>query len=939
MNEDVLDYLFKWAQDTGYKYSREDFVKLIQSNDKVLNRAFEFAQSSKKPYKKDINSFALLVGRTKPQGTQPEPVAIEQTAKAEPTTTEPAKVEPQMTETVTAKVEEPVKESVVEEKPAIQVKEVEAPKEEVVKKEIPKEALNQNIIPITEKTEVKSVETPSDKLVVKSEKKEEVKEQPKPEGKPQMEVKDVTKEEPKNLKVKSLDEKVIEEKNLNIKDVTKEESDKLKVKNNNTKTKFKDKNDYSIVGSGFGYSYEESKKHDQSHVERKNFKNKEVLKLATIRKENNNSIKDFTVGYDKKNNKWYSYDVLSSGKKYDQWEEVKSDKLISLLNNKFKDVTENKQLETKDFRKLASDPMPDAIIIDSYFKITPEKSIKPFGENGPTVYFDDEENEYFTKENGERKVIEKGSDKYNKIINKVIDLISKQPIENSLDCPPGSSECSNKENNDKTQEFIMDKDYFNLLGSWTQKEGNLANHLDEINKNYTEEEAIKKDGLALFVINRDTKSDYKIDDPKIKQYRNKVFYINETPPSSKRFSIYYLDDSNKSYIYDNDTGAIMKQFDDKVDLPTGGMTNVWGTIPVDNPEYKKTRDLIELVKNKKEKGSKNTFVPLTTTPGIPEWSPIPNKNTSEQPQIQVKEVTEQPKAEVKVEPKMEVKGVKEEKSETPKYKRYSFKGSKPDKLPMNVNTKDIIDIPDELRYKKQPEIEKKEGLYTYDDMKFDLENNPPAFLINSGEYNIDNNIKYEKLSPSEILEKDIFSGKNIKLERNVDLNFPDPPGIVLKKEKIEGKEVYPSYDKNNDKWYFYQEGSDKNNWTEVKSGAIKTMLNAKYKTDKHNTAIDKKSLYVKPKEDNISERQQSEIQRRKSALIYNVYIPYMIQNYDNLTEEQKNKFHKQLFEDSNVKAFASLPVSSEYPYSDMWNKVNEIYENEFKKANKVYNKK
>lgn len=296
---------------------------------------------------------------------------------------------------------------------------------------------------------------------------------------------------------------------------------------------------------------------------------------------------------------------------------------------------------------------------------------------------------------------------------------------------------------------------------------------------------------------------------------------------------------------------------------------------------------------------------------------------------------EQPKPEEK--PQMEVKDVTEKKSETPKYRAYSFKGSKPDELPMNVDTKDIISIPDELKYKKQPEIEKKEGIYTYDDMKFDLENNPPAFLINTGELNIDNNIKYEKLSPSEILEKDIFKGKNIKLERNVDLNFPDPPGVVLKKEKIAGKEVYPSYDKKNDKWYFYQEGSDKNNWTEVKSGTIKTMLNSKYKTDKHNTEIDKKSLYVKPKQDDPSNK--SEIQRRKSALIYNVYLPYMIQNYDNLTEEQKNKFHKQLFENPDVRTFASNPVDPEYPYSDMWNKVHKIYENEWRKANKGFNEK
>jgi hypothetical protein len=188
------------------------------------------------------------------------------------------------------------------------------------------------------------------------------------------------------------------------------------------------------------------------------------LNIGTVRKENGEDKKDISIGYDKTKNKWYSYDFQKSGKEYDQWEEVKSDKLISFLNNEFKDITENKSIAPMDFRKLQSDYMPDAKIVDLYLRINPEKSFKPFGENGQTVYFDEKENEYFTKEKGERNVIEKGSEKYNQIQTKIIDLASKQPKENNLDCPPGESNCSNKDNFDASYNFLSYADSFNRLG-------------------------------------------------------------------------------------------------------------------------------------------------------------------------------------------------------------------------------------------------------------------------------------------------------------------------------------------------------------------------------------------------------------------------------------------------------------------------------------------
>lgn len=388
--------------------------------------------------------------------------------------------------------------------------------------------------------------------------------------------------------------------------------------------KFKDKSDYVNLDFKKEYDFEKDKVYDSNHVERKNFKDKQVLRLGTVRKKDGDKRNDLSIGYDKSKNKWFSYDFRKSGKEYDTWEEVKSDKLISFLNNEFKDVTENKQIEAKDFRKLESDYMPDvenkAKIAEFYFKITPEKSIKPFGDKGPTVYFDEKENEYFTKDKEGRNVIEKGSEKYNQIQNKIVDLASKQPVENNLDCPPGSSDCSNKDDFDESYKFFKSKDPFNAFGYYTQKEGNLATHLDEKVKNYNNQEwGGYTDDLKLLFLNRESKKDYKSDDPTIKKYKNKVFYIGETPPTSKRFSIYYLDDSNKSYIYDNETKSIMKELDSRVNLTTG-RKKAWESILVESPEYKEARDAIEFIKYKKIKGNRSTSIPtFNPVPETPEW--------------------------------------------------------------------------------------------------------------------------------------------------------------------------------------------------------------------------------------------------------------------------------------------------------------------------------
>ena len=243
MEEEVVDYLYKWALSDGFKKSKEDFVKLLQTNDEVLSYAFEFAQ--KDGFKKDKNALGALVGRTttaapvattepaktevvaattEPTKTEPAKIEVAKTEPAKieiatttttPAKTEPAKTEPAVTvaaETAPAKTE-PAKE--LSNKPlgtvkaeSIPQREVEMPvadtnkmppmmvreaapvAEEEPKKELP---VSTGLTPITEKTEVKAVETPSGKMVIKSEKKEEaVKAE-----EPKIEVKEVTKEEPK----------------------------------------------------------------------------------------------------------------------------------------------------------------------------------------------------------------------------------------------------------------------------------------------------------------------------------------------------------------------------------------------------------------------------------------------------------------------------------------------------------------------------------------------------------------------------------------------------------------------------------------------------------------------------------------------------------------------------------------------------------------------
>jgi len=448
MREDYIDFLFYLAKQEKYPGSRDEFVEKIQTDDSYFKYALYMARNNKDQYKGTDEEFSIAIGKTKPQSTQPETVATEETAKAEPTTTEPAKVEPtkvepQATETVTAKVEEPVKE-------------VEAPKDEVVKKEMP---IGENLLPITEKTEVKSVETPSNKLVVKSEKKEEVKEKPKPEGKPQMQVKDITKEEPKNLKVKLRD------------------------------------------------------------------------------------------------------------------------------------------IETVPFE--------------------PSKKYKPYGEKGPDVYYYEDYDQYVIKEGDKNIIAKKGSDKYNELDSKIGESV-KGTKYGKGECPEYQGGCP--KNIDEVREYFQKKGRGSYETIIVDKEANLVEEIDGF----------------LTQLNPETKKIERLEYPSsmIESYESGEYkrigktrrYVAEEPPKSERFSIYKpFGENGRSFIYDNNTEVIMQETDDKIMSKDGKPMTTWIDIPMPEPEYKEAKALIEGLKFQKEKGSKNTFVPLTTTPGMQEWSPIPNK--------------------------------------------------------------------------------------------------------------------------------------------------------------------------------------------------------------------------------------------------------------------------------------------------------------------------
>lgn len=216
-------------------------------------------------------------------------------------------------------------------------------------------------------------------------------------------------------------------------------------------------------------------------------------------------------------------------------------------------------------------------------------------------------------------------------------------------------------------------------------------------------------------------------------------------------------------------------------------------------------------------------------------------------------------------------------------------------IPTDIKVKEVEAPSDKMVIK----TEDKKEMPSYDDLGIEKGTNFVANLP----YTLPKNIEYEKKSPNELVSylSDEFGmhNTNVKLNRNVSLRYPDPPGKVFKKQNINGKEVYSSYDENNDKWYTFTEESKNNNWNEVTSSPIKTMLNSKFliKDDLYNKRnIKDKSIIDIPTED-----ERNLIERTRRSVYQNIYIPYLLKNEDKLSDDNVEKLQKALENIANPK--------------------------------------
>jgi hypothetical protein len=511
--------------------------------------------------------------------------------------------------------------------------------------------------------------------------------------------------------------------------------------------------------------------------------------------------------------------------------------------------------------KVESEKGPTTVEVPSFAVPEPRKKYKPYGEKGPDVYYSEDYDQYIIKDGDNRTVVEKGSGKYEEIENN-INNITRKIKESIEDCPESKGGCP--KNLRAVSTYFANKYY---LG----QENEFGDKFDEkINK----AKIIDDEGaLANFI-------DKAYDGRSVKWIENEDYYDNnryggyyytaEEPPKSKRFSVYKpYGNENTSIIFDNNTEAILKETDDKILSEDKKPLTTWVKISPDESEYKELKSIIEGINYKKEKGVKNTYVAPTISTGIPttEWSQV-----KEVPAVSDKMVI---KSEAKVEPK-----------------------------PV-----------EEVKMEVKP-VEEVKGIPSYDDLGINTEKDPGAFL----DATFDKNTKFEKMSPSELIEKDVLTrrGSRIKLERNKSLRYPDPPGTVFQKEKVGERELYSSYDETNNKWYIYDENSSKDNWTEVKKGPIETLLFSKF-FEGGNAYLNEKGRPIQSKEDYNSEEETQKMRKIREGILLNKYLPYVMKNYDNLSNEQKEKLKKDLGVYDDL-----LPKYIKYsdPNLDFWMNVN-----------------
>ena len=267
-----------------------------------------------------------------------------------------------------------------------------------------------------------------------------------------------------------------------------------------------------------------------------------------------------------------------------------------------------------------------------------KKKYKPYGEKGPDVYYSEHFDQFIIKDGNERTIVSKGSPKYNEIENKLVQLVGATKEGKGKCTTPPFIGCS--PNKTALNEFLYYKGDVEANGYRSTDEGGLIEELDGRKK------TIENKGESLWSIYNNNSNDGIGD----------IYYANEEPPKSDRFVIYKPYGDDKTLIYDKESGAILKQLDDKAPIidankeaspiydtkgniikkqsnakdiwrnysknnPNEGLT-VWKGFEIDHPEYKELKAIIEGIEYKKQKGTKNIFVPLSPDSdptALPDW--------------------------------------------------------------------------------------------------------------------------------------------------------------------------------------------------------------------------------------------------------------------------------------------------------------------------------
>jgi hypothetical protein len=362
----------------------------------------------------------------------------------------------------------------------------------------------------------------------------------------------------------------------------------------------------------------------------------EPSKVDLTNKEKSDRLSDVTEAKKKAMAEDMSSKLMPVTEKTQVKEVVKEEPKLKVKSKKKKDYIpidiDTIELKPGEF-KIQADKVPG-------IETKPSKIYKPYGENGPDVYYSEESNQYIIKQGDERVLVGKESERYNEIQNKISELVGKTK-EGQGKCDPATGgSCS--PTNEAISDFLSySKDDY-IGGARTSFEGNLSQILDDRKKRY------EKYGQSIW-------SKWDESDNIKDRTDGSIHYANEKLPKGDRFIIYKPYGDDKTLIYDKNSEIILKQLDQKapmVDLsvtgqvvdekgnvvkkgsapreywqkyakenPNEGLT-VWQGYELDHPEYKELKSLIDGVNYKKEKGTKNTFVPISPNfdpMATPDW--------------------------------------------------------------------------------------------------------------------------------------------------------------------------------------------------------------------------------------------------------------------------------------------------------------------------------